>query len=75
VGLILFLVAAVFFELVIGISGRGAIVRYVLPVLLIGLGAYLLLGRRAPFFGAQPAPSAEEAAKPFDAPQGPAKEE
>ncbi len=60
VGLILFLVAAVFFELVIGISGRGTIVRYVLPVLLIGLGAYLLLGRRVPLFGAQQGPAKEE---------------
>lgn len=43
VGLIIFVVAAVFFELVIGINGY-SLGRYVLPVLLIALG-FLLLAR------------------------------
>lgn len=75
VGIIIFVVAAAFFELVIGISGRGSIASYVWPVLLIGLGIYLLLRRGAPLFGAQPAPKAGDAASPFDASQGPAKEQ
>jgi len=42
VGLIIFVVAAVFFELVIGISGFG-LGRYGLPLLLILLGLFLLV--------------------------------
>ncbi|MBK8905282.1 MAG: hypothetical protein IPM53_29135 [Anaerolineaceae bacterium] len=42
VGLIIFVVAAVFFELVIGVSGLG-FGRYGLPLLLIALGLFLLI--------------------------------
>lgn len=42
VGLIIFVVAAVFFELVIGINGH-SLGNYSLPLLLIGLGFFLLL--------------------------------
>lgn len=42
IGLVLFVVAAVFFELVLGVSGFGQI-RYGLPLLLIVLGLFLLL--------------------------------
>ncbi len=42
VGLVMFLIAAVFFELVIGISGFG-LGRYGLPLLLIVLGLFLLV--------------------------------
>ena len=43
-GLIIYVVAAVFFELILNISGS-ALNRIALPVLLIGLGLYLLFGR------------------------------
>ena len=43
-GLIIYVVAAVFFELILNISGS-PLNRIALPVLLIGLGLYLLLGR------------------------------
>lgn len=42
VGLIIFVVAAVFFELVLGVSGFG-LGRYGLPLLLIVLGLFLLV--------------------------------
>ena len=42
VGLIMFVITAVFFELVIGVSGFG-LGRYGLPLLLIVLGLFLLL--------------------------------
>jgi hypothetical protein len=42
VGLVIFVVAAVFFELIIGISGFG-LGGFIWPVLLIVLGLYLLL--------------------------------
>ncbi len=47
-GLAIFLVGFVFFELVLNISGfsSGSVGRVVGPVLLIGAGLYLLLGRR-----------------------------
>ena len=46
VGLVVFVIAAAFFELVINISGRaGGIPDFVFPLLLILLGVALLLGR------------------------------
>lgn len=47
-GIIIFVVGAVFFELIIGISGFGLsrIGRYAWPVLLIGLGLFVLLRGR-----------------------------
>jgi hypothetical protein len=42
IGLVMFVVAAVFFELVIGISGH-SLGRYSLPLLLIVLGVFLLI--------------------------------
>lgn len=42
VGLVMFVIAAVFFELVIGVSGFG-MGRYGLPLLLIALGLFLLV--------------------------------
>lgn len=45
-GLLLFVLGAAFFELVIGLSGFGlGLGPYVFPLVLIGLGVLLLLGR------------------------------
>ena len=41
IGLILFIAFGVFFELIIGISGFG-MARYVWPLLIIGLGLWVL---------------------------------
>lgn len=50
IGLTIFLVGAVFFELIIGISGFGIgrSGRFVLPLLLIGLGAFFILRNQWP---------------------------
>lgn len=53
IGMVIFLVAAAFFELILGIGGFG-LGRFGLPVLLIGLGLLLLLRTFLPLRGQGP---------------------
>lgn len=74
IGGIIFLVGAVFFELIIGISGfgLGSLGRNVWPILLIGMGIFLIY--RNWWSGASPAPTpeptdtAQELAQPKEMP-------